>query len=561
MASVPHYFLLVLVLLDSHAAQPSCLPGCACSEESFGRTLKCISISLGEISRNLPEEFKQVRIENSPVFELPRGFFVNMSTLEYLWLNFNNVTVIHLGALEHLSELKELRLEGNKLRSVPWTAFRATPLLRVLDLKHNRIDALPELALQFLVNLTYLDLSSNRLTVVSNNVFLNWPAYQKHQQSGREAEILSSMVLALHDNPWLCDCRLRGLVQFIKSISLPVILVNPYLMCRGPLFKAGQLFHETELSVCTKPQISTPSANVSVQVGKNVTLRCLAQASPSPTISWTYPLSTWREFDVLTSFTAEDATLSELVIPAAHLVDRGNYTCMASNSLGMSTVAISLRVQPAQALLAPHALFSPSESSAYVDLRVVKQTVHGILLEWFAAADTPEKWFTLYIASDEALRKDVVHVGPGINTYTVDDLLPGTKYEVCLSLGGRPPRQGRCVVFVTGRDAGGLEGRERLLHTSVVLCAALLAVAVGAYAWAAQGPCRCRGWGRRWCLHRRKAPRGPLAVPEHRDDSSRDHTAVCEDGLGPGGAEREGVERRPREGDDHQGGLVWTASP
>lgn len=32
----------------------------------------------------------------------------------YLWLNFNNVTVIHLGALEHLSELKELRLEVNK---------------------------------------------------------------------------------------------------------------------------------------------------------------------------------------------------------------------------------------------------------------------------------------------------------------------------------------------------------------------------------------------------------------------------------------------------------------
>ncbi|XP_043333221.1 leucine-rich repeat, immunoglobulin-like domain and transmembrane domain-containing protein 2 [Cervus canadensis] len=561
MASVPHYFLLVLVLLDSHAAQPSCLPGCACSEESFGRTLKCISISLGEIPRNLPEEFKQVRIENSPVFELPLGFFINMSTLEYLWLNFSNVTVIHLGALEHLSELKELRLEGNKLRSVPWTAFRATPLLRVLDLKHNRIDALPELALQFLVNLTYLDLSSNRLTVVSSNVFLNWPAYQKHRQSGREAEILSSMVLALHDNPWLCDCRLRGLVQFIKSISLPVILVNPYLMCRGPLFKAGQLFHETELSVCTKPQISTPSANVSVQVGQNVTLRCLAQASPSPTVSWTYPLSTWREFDVLTSFTAEDATLSELVIPAAHLVDRGNYTCLASNSLGMSTVVISLRVQPAQALLAPHALFSPSESSAYVDLRVVKQTVQGILLEWFAAADTPEKWFTLYIASDEALRKEVVHVGPGINTYTVDDLLPGTKYEVCLSLGGQPPRQGRCVVFVTGRDDGGLEGRERLLHTSVVLCAALLAVAVGAYAWAAQGPCRCRGWGRRWCLHRRRAPRGPLAVPEHRDDSSRDHTAVGEAGLGPGGDKREGDEQRPREGDDHGGGLVWTASP
>ncbi|KAM5322752.1 leucine-rich repeat, immunoglobulin-like domain and transmembrane domain-containing protein 2 isoform 2-T2 [Glossophaga mutica] len=297
MASVSHYFLLVLAFLDLHAIQPPCLPGCTCLEENFGRTLQCMSISLRKIPGRLPEQFKQVRIERSSLFELPRGSFVNMSTVEYLWLNFNDVTVIHLGALEHLSELKELRLEGNKLRSVPWTAFRATPLLRVLDLKHNSIDVLPELALQFLVSLTYLDLSSNRLTVVSKSVFLNWPAYQKHQQPDGGAKILSSMVLALHNNPWLCDCRLKGLFQFVKSTSLPVILVNPYLMCQGPLSKAGQFFHETELSACVKPQISTPSANVTIQVGKNVTLKCLAQASPSPTIIWMYPLSMWREFD------------------------------------------------------------------------------------------------------------------------------------------------------------------------------------------------------------------------------------------------------------------------
>ncbi|XP_003994180.2 leucine-rich repeat, immunoglobulin-like domain and transmembrane domain-containing protein 2 isoform X1 [Felis catus] len=550
MASVSHYCLLVLVFLDSHAAQPSCLPGCTCSEDSFGRALQCMSTSLGMIPRKLPEELKRLRIENSPLFELPQGSFINMSTLEYLWLNFNNITVIHLGALEHLSELKELRLEGNKLRSVPWTAFQATPLLRVLDLKHNRIDMLPELALQFLVNLTYLDLSSNRLTVVSKGVFSNWLAYQKPHQPGCGARTHSSLVLALHDNPWLCDCRLRGLVQFVKSNSIPVILVNSYLVCQHPLSKAGQLFHETELSVCMKPQISTSNASVTIQMGQNVTLRCLAQASPSPTIVWTYPLSMWREFDVLTSSTAEDTALSELVIPAAHLVDRGNYTCVASNSIGRSTLVISLQVQPAQTLSVPHSAFFPSDGNAYVDLRVVKQTVHGILLEWFAVVDTPEeKWFTLYIASDETLKKEVVHIGPGINTYAVDDLLPSTKYEACLSLGGQPPRRGRCVVFVTGRDHGELEGRERLLHITVVLCAVLLAVPVGAYVWAAQAPCSCREWGLHCCPHRRKAPRCPRAVPQHRDCSYREHIAVCEDRLG----HRDDEEDEEKDGEEDRG--------
>ncbi|XP_054436457.1 LOW QUALITY PROTEIN: leucine-rich repeat, immunoglobulin-like domain and transmembrane domain-containing protein 2 [Pteronotus mesoamericanus] len=515
MASVSHYFLLGLIFLDSYGTQPSCLPGCTCSEENFGRTLQCMSISLGRIPENLPQEFKQVRIEHSSLFELSQRSFASMSTVEYLWLNFNGVTVIHLGALEHLSELNELRLEGNKLHSVQWTMFHATPLLRVLDLKHNRIDVLPELVLQFSFNLTYLDLSSNILTVVSKSVFLNWPAYQKHQHPDCGAKILSSIVQALNNNPWLCDCRLRGLFQLVKSISSPVILMNPYLMCRGPLSKVGQFFHETELSACMKPQISTPTTTLTTQVGQNVTLQCLAQASPSPTITWRYPLSMWRNFDgllvskhltlMLTSSTAEDAVLSELVIPAAHLVDRGNYTCVASNSIGRSTIVISLHIQPAS-----HSLSIPSQVNVYINLRVIKQTMCRVLLEWFTVGNTSEeKWVTLYVESDVSLRKEVVHIGPGVNTYIMDDLLPGTKYKACVSLGGQPQHQGQCAVFVTGWDCSELDEQERFLYITVVLCAVLLAVLVGAYVWAAQVPCSCRNWGLLCCPHHWKAPRTP----------------------------------------------------
>nr|XP_004657892.2 leucine-rich repeat, immunoglobulin-like domain and transmembrane domain-containing protein 2 [Jaculus jaculus] len=544
MALVFRYFLQVLISWDIHAAQPSCWPGCTCSEESFGRSLQCMSVSLEKIPGSFHKELKQVRIENAPLSELPRGSFINMSTLQYLWLNFNNVTVIHPGALEHLPELRELRLEGNKLRSVPWTAFSSTPLLRVLDLKHNRIEALPELALQFLANLTYLDLSSNRLTVISKNVFLNWPAQQKHQQYGCGVGTLSSTVLAIHDNPWVCDCRLRGLVQFVKPISLPFILVNSYLICQGPLSKAGQLFHEIEISACTKPQVSTSSINVTIQVGQNVTLQCLAQANPSPTITWIYPLSMWRKFDVLTSSAAEDAVLSQLVILAAHHVDTGNYTCMASNFIGRSTLAISLHVQPARVLSLAHSLAVSPERDAYVDLRVAKQTMHGILLEWLVVAKPFEdQWFTLYIASDEALRKEVVHIGPGINTYAVNDLLPGIKYEACLSLENQPPGRGQCVVFVMGRHSAELDSRERLLHATVVLCAVLLSVPVGVYVWAARGPCSCTEWGLRCCPTCRKAPRCPQAVPQCKEGSFLNIPAFYEDKEEHGVMEGDEIEK------------------
>ncbi|XP_003466197.2 leucine-rich repeat, immunoglobulin-like domain and transmembrane domain-containing protein 2 [Cavia porcellus] len=516
MAAAFRYLLLVLEFLETRASQASCVPGCTCSQESVGRTLSCTSISSGNIPGNLPEEFKQVRIENSPLFEVSRGSFSNMSIVQYLWLNFSNVTVIHPGALDQLRDLRELRLQGNKLRSVPWTAFHATPLLKVLDLKGNRIDALPEQALQFLVGLTFLDLSSNRLTVVSSSVFGNWLTYQKHRHPVCGVESLSTLVMALHDNPWECDCRLRGLVQFVKSISFPVTLVNTYLICHSPLSKAGQLLHEIEPSVCMKPKISTPSANFTIEAGQNVTLRCVAQGNPSPTIVWSYPLSRWREFAVLTSSAVEDAVLSELVIPTARQVDSSNYTCVASNAVGRSALTISLHVRPARGWPA-----AAAPSAAHVELRVAGHTARGVLLEWLAVARAPrEQGFTLRIAAQSAGREEVVHLGPGVRSYAAQDLLPGTRYEACLSPGSRSPRRGPCVVFVTGSVGVGPEGRKRLLHATVVLCALLLALpAVGAYMWAAQGACsRSPGC----CPRRQRPPRCPPAGPPRKDGSFRD---------------------------------------
>ncbi|KAL8186849.1 UNVERIFIED_CONTAM: Leucine-rich repeat, immunoglobulin-like domain and transmembrane domain-containing protein 2 [Gekko kuhli] len=249
------------------------------------------------ILEGIPQDIKKIRIENSHLTELPYGAFSNVSALESLWLNFNNITVIHLKSLEYLEDLVELRLQGNKLSSVPWTAFQATPALNILDLKHNRLDALPEHALRYLPNLTYLDLSSNQFTVISRDVFYNWPVYQKFQHLEKKMEAASNAVLALHDNPWICDCRLRGLVQFIRSVGPPLILMNSYLTCLSPMAREGKYFHEVELKSCTKPVVSATESNITVAVGQNVTLTCLVHARPSSAIRWTYTLKHLRAFN------------------------------------------------------------------------------------------------------------------------------------------------------------------------------------------------------------------------------------------------------------------------
>nr|XP_005294082.2 leucine-rich repeat, immunoglobulin-like domain and transmembrane domain-containing protein 2 isoform X1 [Chrysemys picta bellii] len=500
---------IIFLLLAFYRINPAlsyCVIGCSCSSDSFGRSLLCMSTSLRKIPGDIPQDIRKIRIENSHLTELPRGSFSNASALEYLWLNFNNITVMHLKSLEYLKDLTELRLQGNKLSSVPWTTFQDTPALKILDLKHNRLDVLPEHALRYLPNLTYLDLSSNQLTVISRDVFYNWPVYQKTQQSERKMEAISNAVLALHDNPWICDCRLRGFVQFIKSVSPPVILMNSYLTCSSPKFRAGKFFHEVELNSCMKPLTSSLDSNLTVHVGLNVTMVCLVEGSPSPAVWWTYGLKHLRAFNVSTTHISEDTMKSELVIPSAHLMDEGNYTCTAANFIGNTSTIISLKIQ-APRMVASSSSFSSSvsEENAYVDVRIAKQTVYGITLEWYAVTENPgETWYTLHFGKYDDSKKEMIYIGPGTNTYSVNDLLPATKYEVCVTLRNQTPRKGQCIVFVTGSDISELEQREKLIHIIIIVCAMVLAVPAGMYACTTETRLNCMEKCAGFCHKNRK---------------------------------------------------------
>ncbi|KAM5142352.1 leucine-rich repeat, immunoglobulin-like domain and transmembrane domain-containing protein 2 [Mantella aurantiaca] len=483
-----HAFLL-LFISKLCLVSSSCVIGCSCSNDTFGRSLLCMSSSLSRIPSDIPSDIRKVRIEKSHLTELSRGSFGGVRSLEYLWLNFNNITLMHLKSLEDLKHLKELRLQGNKLRSVPWTAFQDTPDIRILDLKHNRLDVLPNHAMKFLSNLTYLDLSFNQLTVISKDVFTTWPLYQRAQTSDGRTETASNAVLALNDNPWICDCRLKGFVQFVKTVSPPIILMNSYLTCARPDFRVGKYFHELELNSCMKPITNTAASNVTIHVGLNVTLACMITASPTPSIQWTYGLKPTKTYNVSTFLIDEENMKSELYIPVVHLADAGIYNCMATNFLGNSTSLVNLIVQPRSSgdpsIYTSYSLSpsSPSEENVYIDVRISKQTVYGISLEWFAATENPsETWYTVYFGKYDEKEKEVINIGPGIYTYSVNDLLPTTKYEVCITLKSQLPRKGQCIVFMTGSDISQLEQREKLIHIIVIVCAMVLAVPAGMYA-------------------------------------------------------------------------------
>ncbi|XP_039991841.1 leucine-rich repeat, immunoglobulin-like domain and transmembrane domain-containing protein 2 [Xiphias gladius] len=450
--------------------------------------------SMGQIPEDIPPDFTKIRIENCHLTELPRRSFSKVSALEFLWLNFNEITLMNINCLEGLASLTELRLQGNKLTSVPWTAFQDTPKLKILDLKHNRLEVLPEDALRHLTALTYLDLSFNKLSVISKDVFISWPLYQTAEKAWGKEGLVSNVVLALHNNPWLCDCRLTGFVEFIRTVSTPIILMNSYLMCSGPASKADMFFHEIQLKTCMAPVASAPETNITLPLGANATLTCLVTARPGPTIEWMYSLKIIRGFAVTETQVDTETVTSQLVIPSLRLTDRGLYTCMANNFIGNSSVSIMVNISSSSssAPLPPPVPMFASDENAYIDIRIAKQTVYGITLEWYAVTDNPtETWFTIHFGKYDSPKKEMIYIGPGINSYSVSDLLPVTKYEVCVTLKNHPPREGQCIVFVTGSDISELEQRERLIHIVVIVCAMVLAVPAGMYACTTEARFNC----------------------------------------------------------------------
>lgn len=188
----------------------------------------------------------------------------------------------------------------------------------------------------------------------------------------------------------------------------------------------------------------------------------------------------------------EDTMASHLVIPSLHPADRGLYTCMANNFIGNSSVSITVNITSFNSSLPlPVPFFSPDEN-IFIDVRIAKQTVYGITLEWRAATENPaETWFTIHFGKYDSPKKEMIYIGPGINSYSVSNLLPVTKYEVCISLKNQPPREGQCIVFVTGNDISELEQRERLIHIIVVVCAMVLAVPAGMYACTTEARVGC----------------------------------------------------------------------
>ncbi|KAK5850994.1 hypothetical protein PBY51_001822 [Eleginops maclovinus] len=320
----------------------SCPAQCSCfyhklSDGSKARSVLCNDPEITVVPPNFPSDTSKLRIEKTAITRISSDNFHYLNNLEFLWMSFNSLNSLNVDSFRGLYNLDELRLDGNSLTSFPWESLTDMPTLRLLDLHNNKISAIPADATMYIKNLTYLDLSSNTLNTVPSEVLTMWLSVKPSQEADS-----SKLILGLHDNPWMCDCRLYDLVQFQKSPSSSVALIDTRLRCADPESLSGVPFTEAELQRCQGPRVHTAVARVRSSLGNNVLLRCGTVGVPIPELSWSRADGKKMNGTIQEEISKEGIIWSILSVPAVAYRDSGKYVCKATNFVGTADAIISL---------------------------------------------------------------------------------------------------------------------------------------------------------------------------------------------------------------------------
>lgn len=103
----------------------------------------------------------------------------------------------------------------------------------------------------------------------------------------------------------------------------------------------------TPVKVCEvlggeKPEWVRPLGNITVPLGKTLTLECEASGKPTPTFRW---LRNGREINISGRFRTESkGSVAWLHVSDVLGIDEGDYTCEASNALGSSRTTATVKV-------------------------------------------------------------------------------------------------------------------------------------------------------------------------------------------------------------------------
>ncbi|CAG9832668.1 unnamed protein product [Diabrotica balteata] len=155
-------------------SEPQCPHPCRCADG----IVDCRQKGLTKVPDHLPDGITELRFEQNEITEIPPKAFVVHKRLRRIDLSNNKISKIAPDAFQGLKALTSLVLYGNKIKDLPAGVF------------------------QGLVSLQLLLLNANEISCIRKDTF-------------RDLHSLSLLHLAR--NPFICDCNLKWLAEYLHK--------------------------------------------------------------------------------------------------------------------------------------------------------------------------------------------------------------------------------------------------------------------------------------------------------------------------------------------------------
>ncbi|XP_032806650.1 slit homolog 2 protein-like isoform X1 [Petromyzon marinus] len=179
-------------------ASSSCPLPCTCANN----IVDCRGKGLTAVPSNLPEAITEIRLEQNGIKSVPPGAFSSYKKLRRIDLSNNQISEIAPDAFQGLRTLNSLVLYGNKITELPKGLFDGLYSLQLLLLNANKINCVRADAFQDLQNLNLLSLYDNKIQTMAKGTF---------------SPLRSIQTLHLAQNPFICDCHLKWLADYLHA--------------------------------------------------------------------------------------------------------------------------------------------------------------------------------------------------------------------------------------------------------------------------------------------------------------------------------------------------------
>ncbi|XP_076286665.1 uncharacterized protein LOC143212132 isoform X2 [Lasioglossum baleicum] len=361
--------VLGTVLLVSWASAVSGCPSvCTCKWKSGKEWVECAKRDLKGLPDGAREETQVLDLSENNLGSLPPECFHarGLINLQRLYLGKSRISGIASRAFVGLVGLVELDLSDNLIDEVPSDTFPFYSNLMKLLLNGNPIKEIRRAAFKQLEHLTNLELSQCRLETIEQGAFdglqlLEWLRLDGNKLTRVPDSTLplggSLRGLTLHNNPWLCDCRLNATQAWLKE-SAPATPQESEPICDAPPKLRGRQIKAVKPNeLACLPQIELQE-KIEAYEGDNVTLKCDVYAVPIAKLTWWFngePCKLQNENDSVVAGamgypryvyrqrggTNMSSTLLLYSVESSH---DGTYTCIAENEAGPAEANLSLRV-------------------------------------------------------------------------------------------------------------------------------------------------------------------------------------------------------------------------